>query len=159
MFMYDLTSTYANVTNHATNALYGAPCTDEARNPRVYDRIIVRKESSSVDGAGQAGLVLVWVAAEGTLGRNTLASSGMPAKHERSRYDGFAFYSLSTGRFTRACHSARVKTISFSCRDWHAVLVGHANWYRLQELQASRTSPIVYLHSRVLDITQMIFSS
>lgn len=30
----------------------------------------------------------------------TLASPGMPADHERCRYDGFTFYSLPTGRFT-----------------------------------------------------------
>jgi len=33
-------------------------------------------------------------------GEGTLASPGMPADHERCRYDGFTFYSLPTGCFT-----------------------------------------------------------
>lgn len=36
----------------------------------------------------------------------TLASPGMPANHERCRYDGFTFYSLPTGRFTPTAPSA-----------------------------------------------------
>lgn len=35
----------------------------------------------------------------------TLASPGMPADHERCRYDGFTFYSLPTGRFTATAPS------------------------------------------------------
>ncbi|KAI4503643.1 hypothetical protein M0802_001046 [Mischocyttarus mexicanus] len=34
-----------------------------------------------------------------------LASPGMPADHERCRYDEFTFYSLPTGRFTLAAPS------------------------------------------------------
>lgn len=36
---------------------------------------------------------------------STLASPGMPADHERCRYDGFTFYSLPTGRFTSTAPS------------------------------------------------------
>lgn len=44
-------------------------------------------------------------------GEDTLASPGMPADHERCRYDGFTFYSLPTGRFTPTVHLQRPRVI------------------------------------------------
>lgn len=41
----------------------------------------------------------------------TLASPGMPADHERCRYDGFTFYSLPTGRFTPTAHLQHPRVI------------------------------------------------
>lgn len=42
-----------------------------------------------------------------------LASPGMPADHERCRYDEFTFYSLPTGRFTLAVPSTCPRYPSF----------------------------------------------
>lgn len=42
-----------------------------------------------------------------------LASPGMPADHERCRYDEFTFYSLPTGRFTPTAHLQRLRVIYF----------------------------------------------
>ncbi|KAL2717020.1 hypothetical protein V1478_012720 [Vespula squamosa] len=42
-----------------------------------------------------------------------LASPGMPADHERCRYDEFTFYSLPTGRFTLAAPSTCPRYPSF----------------------------------------------
>lgn len=43
----------------------------------------------------------------------TLASPGMPADHERCRYDGFTFYSLPTGRFTATAPSTSALPLFF----------------------------------------------
>lgn len=47
----------------------------------------------------------------------TLASPGMPANHERCRYDGFTFYSLPTGRFTATAPSTSASPL-FSNFTW-----------------------------------------
>lgn len=44
----------------------------------------------------------------------TLASHGMPADHERCRYDEFTFYSLPTGRFNPTASSASARYASSS---------------------------------------------
>lgn len=44
----------------------------------------------------------------------TLASPGMPADHERCRYDGFTFYSLPTGRFTATAPSTSALPLFFA---------------------------------------------
>lgn len=48
----------------------------------------------------------------------TLASPGMPADHERCRYDGFTFYSLPTGRFTATAPSTSASPL-FSIVEFH----------------------------------------
>lgn len=48
----------------------------------------------------------------------TLASPGMPADHERCRYDGFTFYSLPTGRFTATAPSTSALPL-FSLDEFH----------------------------------------
>lgn len=48
----------------------------------------------------------------------TLASPGMPADHERCRYDGFTFYSLPTGRFTATAPSTSASPL-FSILEFH----------------------------------------
>ena len=48
----------------------------------------------------------------------TLASPGMPADHERCRYDGFTFYSLPTGRFTATAPSMSASPL-FSILEFH----------------------------------------
>ena len=48
----------------------------------------------------------------------TLASPGMPADHERCRYDGFTFYSLPTSRFTATAPSTSALPL-FSLDEFH----------------------------------------
>ncbi|KAK1130182.1 hypothetical protein K0M31_018322 [Melipona bicolor] len=48
----------------------------------------------------------------------TLASPGMPADHERCRYDGFTFYRLPTGRFTVTAPSTSALPL-FSLDEFH----------------------------------------
>lgn len=97
--------------------------------------IVQRKESSARDGRGLVGLVIVWGGRGRGVGRREMRGRGRGRggirwrrlECPRSTNDlatslpfTASLQVVSPERATRA----RVKTISFSCEDWRAILIG-----------------------------------